>query len=97
VLLVSNTFYVFPNIECIFVRNFLVWEIYLCFFFLLSEFFYPLLARLDIAGAGVEQSFDCLIVQNRQTLHSVGRLMDWTLEDNMVDGLFFRTTLTYRR
>jgi len=23
--------------------------------------------------------------------------MDWTLEDNMVDGLFFRATLTGRR
>ena len=38
---------------------------YLYFFFRLSEFFfYPLLARLDI-GAGVEQLFGCLIVQNR--------------------------------
>jgi len=25
------------------------------------------------------------------------RLMDWTLKDNMVDGLFFCTTLTRRR
>jgi len=25
------------------------------------------------------------------------RLMDWTLEDNMVDGLFFCATLTGRR
>jgi len=25
------------------------------------------------------------------------RLMDWTLEDNMVDGLFFRATFTGRR
>jgi len=38
------------------------------FFFRLSEFFfYPLLARLDI-GAGVEQPFGCLIVQNRQAV-----------------------------
>jgi len=29
--------------------------------------FYPLLARLDI-GAGVEQPFGCLIVQNRQAV-----------------------------
>ena len=37
-------------------------------FFRLSEFFfYPLLARLDI-GAGVEQPFGCLIVQNRQAV-----------------------------
>jgi len=27
----------------------------------------------------------------------MGRSMDWTLEDNMVDGLFFCTTLTGRR
>ena len=33
--------------------------------------FYPLLARLDI-GAGVEQPFGCLIVQNRQGVKSVG-------------------------
>jgi len=36
-------------------------------FFRLSEFFYPLLARLDI-GASVEQPFGCLIVQNRQAV-----------------------------
>jgi len=35
--------------------------------FRLSEFFYPLLVRLDI-GAGVEQQFGCLIVQNRQAV-----------------------------
>jgi len=41
---------------------------FFCFFFRLSEFFfYPLLARLDI-GAGVEQPFGCLIVQNRQAV-----------------------------
>jgi len=40
-------------------------------------------------GAGVEQPFDCLIIQNRQAVQSMGRSMDWTLEDNMVDGLFF--------
>jgi len=38
------------------------------FFFRLSEFFfYPLLTCLDI-GAGVEQPFGCLIVQNRQAV-----------------------------
>ena len=36
-------------------------------FFRLSEFFYPLLARLDIE-AGVEQPFGCLIVQNHQAV-----------------------------
>ena len=48
-------------------------------------------------GADVEQSFDCLIVQNRQPMLSMGRSIDWTLEDDMVDGLFFCTTLTGRR
>ena len=36
-------------------------------FFRLNEFFYPLLASLGI-GAGVEQPFGCLIVQNRQAV-----------------------------
>jgi len=54
------------------------------------------LAALDL-GPGVEQPFDCLIVQNRQTMQFMGRSMDWTLEDNMIDGLFFCTTLTGRR
>ena len=30
-------------------------------------------------------------------MQSIGRLMDWTLEDNMVDGLFFYAILTGRR
>ena len=48
-------------------------------FFHLNEFFFsPLLACLDI-GAGVEQPFGCLIVQNRQAVQSAGRLMDWTI------------------
>jgi len=54
------------------------------------------LAALDL-GAGVEQPFGCFIVQNRQAMQSMGRSMDWTLEDNMVDGLFFHATLTGRR
>ena len=53
-------------------------------------------AALDL-GADIEQPFDYLIVQNRQAMQSMGRLMDWTLEDNMVDGLFFCATLTGRR
>jgi len=39
------------------------------------------LAALD-PGVGVEQPFNCLIVQNRQAMQSMGRSMDWTLEDN---------------
>jgi len=48
-------------------------------------------------GTGVEQPFDCLIVQHRQAVQSMRRSMDWTLEDNMVSGLFFCATLTGRR
>jgi len=54
------------------------------------------LDALDL-GAGIEQPFNCLIVQNRQAMQSMGRLMDWTLEDNMVDSLFFCATLTGHR
>ena len=54
------------------------------------------LATLDL-GAAVEQPIDCLIIQNRQAVHSTRRPMDWTLEDNMVDGLFFCATLTGHR
>jgi len=54
------------------------------------------LAELDL-GAGVEQPFGCLIVQNRQAVQSMGSSMDRTLEDDMVDGLFFCATLTGRR
>jgi len=54
------------------------------------------LAALDL-GAGVEQPFGCLIVQNGQSMQSIKRLMDWILEDNVADGLFFCATLTGRR
>jgi len=54
------------------------------------------LAALDL-GAGIEQSFNCLIIQNRQAVQSMRRWMDRTLEDNMVDGLFFCATFTGRR
>ena len=46
------------------------------------------LVPLDL-GAGVEQPFDSLIVQNRQSMQSMRRSMAWTFEDNMVDSLFF--------
>ena len=48
-------------------------------------------------GAGVEQPFDYLIVQNSRAMQSMWSSMDWTLEDNMVDLLFFCATLTGRR
>jgi len=54
------------------------------------------LAAFDL-GTGVEQPFDCFIIQNRQAMQSMGRSTDWTLEDNIVDGLFFCATLTGRR
>jgi len=62
-----------------------------CFFWA-SSCFIHCLAALDFR-AGVEQPFGYLIVQNRQAVQSMGR-SDWTLEDNMVDGLFFCATLT---
>jgi len=44
------------------------WTTLVIFLIRFNEFFfYPLLARLDI-GAGVEQPFGCLIVQNRQAV-----------------------------
>jgi len=61
-----------------------------------SSSFIHCLAVLDF-GAGVELPFGCLIVQNCQAVQSMGRTMDWTLEDDMVDGLFFCATLTDRR
>jgi len=54
------------------------------------------LAALDL-GTGAEQPVDSLIVQNRQVLQSMRRSIDWTLEDNMVDSLFFCATITVRR
>jgi len=46
------------------------------------------LAVLDL-GVRLEQPFNCLIVQNHQTMQLIGRSMDWTFEDNMVGSLFF--------
>ena len=43
------------------------------------------LAVLDL-WAGVEQTINCLIIQNGQGVQSKGRLMDWVSEDNMVNG-----------
>ena len=63
-------------------------------FFWASSFIHCL-ASLDFR-AGVEQPFGCLIVQNHQAVQSVGRSINWTLEDDMVDGLFC-ATLTGRR
>ena len=53
-------------------------------------------ATLDLR-AGVEQPFNYLIAQNHQAMQSMGKTMDWTLENNMVDDLFFFATLTGRR
>jgi len=62
----------------------------------MNELLKPLIGRAK-SRAGVEQPFDCLIVQNRQAMQSMGRSMHWTLEENMVDCLFFCATLTGRR
>jgi len=51
------------------------------------------LAALDLV-VGFEQPMDCLIIQNHQAVQFMGRSMDWTLEDNMVAGVFFCATLT---
>jgi len=58
-----------------------------------SSSFIHCLAALDFQ-VGVEQPFGFHIIQNRQAVQSVGRSMDWTLEDYMVDGLVFCATLT---
>jgi len=43
------------------------------------------LATQDL-GAGVEEPINCLIIKNCQAVQSMGRSMDWTLEDNMVNA-----------
>jgi len=43
----------------------------------------PLLCRTR-SQDGVDQPFDCLIIQNYRAMQSKGRLV-WTLEDNIVD------------
>jgi len=69
---------------------------YLVVFLRLSEIFYLLLGRTRLRG-GVEQSFGCPIVQNRQDMQSMRRSMDWTMENNLVDGWSFCAILTVRR
>ena len=66
------------------------------FFIFWASSFNHCLTALDVE-ADVEQPFDSLIVQNSQAVQFMKRSMDWTLEDNMVDGLFFCSTLTGRR
>jgi len=75
-------------------------SVMMSFFFRLNELFYPLLgwARVDFR-VGVEQpfAFGCLIVHNCQAVQSMGRSMNWTMEDDMIDVLFFCATPTDRR
>ena len=59
-------------------------------------FKYISISAVDLR-TGVEQSFDCLVIYGRLAMQCLGRLMDWRLEDNMVDGLFYCATLTGRR
>jgi len=51
------------------------------------------LHALDL-GAGVELSIDCLIIHNNQVVQSIEKSMDWTLEENMINNLFFSATFT---
>jgi len=51
------------------------------------------LAMLDL-GKGVEQPFNCLITQNCQAVQYMRRLMDWTFENNMVEGFLFCANFT---
>jgi len=68
---------------------------------LFSSSFEPVLSFHSLAaqelGTSVEQPFNCLIIQYRQAMQSMWRLMDWTFEDSVVDRLFFCVTLTGRR
>jgi len=52
------------------------------------------LAALDLR-ADVEQPIDYLIIQ--KAVQSLGRSMEWTLEENMVNSLIFFAPLTSRR
>ena len=66
------------------------------FFFRLSEFFfYPLLGRARFRG----RCWAAIRLSHRPepSGRAVHGEVDWTLEDDMVDGLFFCITLTGRR
>jgi len=54
------------------------------------------LAALDFKAV-VQQPFDCIVIQNCQAMQSIGRLVYWTVKDNMDNGLFIFPTLTSRR
>jgi len=69
---------------------------HISFFFFWASYSNHCLAAL-VLEVDVEQPFDCHIVQNRQAVQSMGRSIDWTLEDNMADSLFFCATFTGRR
>ena len=62
-------------------------------FLLLGYSFEPVFSVHCLAApdlwAGVEKSIECLIIQNRQAVQITGRSIDWTLENNMVNGLIF--------
>ena len=54
-------------------------------------------SRMYQKWSGDVQPFDCLVNQNHQPMCSTGRSMDWTVKDNMINGLFLWATLTSRR
>jgi len=63
----------------------------------LNQFFQSTAWPQLYLGVGVEQPVGCLIIQSRQSMHSMGRSMGWTLKDNMVNGLISFATLAGRR
>jgi len=82
----------FSVISCELESNFELLERF-TFFILSAVLLIHCLAAL-ILGAGVEERFDCLIIQNLQTMLSIGKSMDWTVEDNIFNGLLFCVTRT---
>jgi len=63
----------------------------------ISSSFNPFLGCTIDFGAGVEKPFGCLVIQNRQAVHSMVRSMAWTVKGDIIDGIFFCAILTSRR
>ena len=49
------------------------------------------------AALGLEQPFNCLVIQNRQAMRSMRRSVDWKVKDDMANGLFYATLTSHRR
>ena len=63
----------------------------------LSQLFISNSTLYKISSHMLSSHFVCLPIQNHQAVHSTRRLMNRTVKDNMVNGLFFCTTLTSRK